>query len=184
MAVFLKIKQAAAKFFGRFARKVKYGTANEMCIKDMLTGLLNRNYYQQKLEGYKEIGKRSIACIYCDANGLHELNNSKGHEAGDKMLIFTAAAMQEQFGEKHTYRIGGDEFVAFAPDMEYGEVEKRVEQIKASLAQNNYYASIGIGWAQKGENGNIESLVERAEENMYKDKHRYYQEKGIDRQGR
>lgn len=181
MLLFVKIKRALAMAFGRLAGRLGYNISSEMCIKDMLTGLLNRNYYQQRLECYKNVGKHSIACVYCDVNGLHELNNTKGHEAGDRMLIFVAETMQKQFGEEHTYRIGGDEFVAFAPDAAYDDVEKRAAQIKRTLAENNYYASIGISWSLSGAVKDICALVERAEENMYKDKHRYYQEKGTGR---
>lgn len=58
----------------------------EMGENDLLTGLLNRNSYQKRILEYPKKYTESIACIYADANGLHELNNSQGHEAGDRML--------------------------------------------------------------------------------------------------
>ena len=50
-------------------------------------------------------------CVYIDANGLHELNNERGHEAGDLMLRFGAESLMEQFPKGSLYRVGGDEFV-------------------------------------------------------------------------
>ena len=52
-------------------------------------------------------------CVYIDANGLHELNNERGHEAGDLMLRFVADSLMEQFPKGSLYRVGGDEFVVF-----------------------------------------------------------------------
>ena len=77
-----------------------------------------------------------ICCIYVDVNGLHELNNTQGHAAGDKMLQTVASLMRTQFGDRHVYRIGGDEFVVLAQDMEYVQVttglKTLVERINAA----------------------------------------------------
>ena len=43
-------------------------------------------------------------CVYIDANGLHELNNERGHEAGDLMLRFVAESLMEQFPKGSLYR--------------------------------------------------------------------------------
>ena len=57
-------------------------------------------------------------CVYIDANGLHELNNERGHEAGDLMLRFVADSLMEQFPRGSLYRVGGDEFVVFPAPVE------------------------------------------------------------------
>lgn len=85
-----------------------------MSIYDNLTGLLNRNSYEANLSAYIDSCNEMIACIYIDANGLHELNNFYGHAAGDKMLQSVADLLKEMFGPEDSFRIGGDEFVAFA----------------------------------------------------------------------
>ena len=59
-------------------------------------------------------------CVYIDANGLHELNNERGHEAGDLMLRFVADSLMEQFPKGSLYRVGGDEFVVFPAPAENG----------------------------------------------------------------
>ena len=46
-------------------------------------------------------------CVYIDANGLHELNNERGHEAGDLMLRFVAESLMEQFPKGSLCRVGG-----------------------------------------------------------------------------
>ncbi len=47
---------------------------------------------------------------------MHLVNNTRGHKAGDLMLCAVATTVRKMFGKSHTYRIGGDEFVAFATD--------------------------------------------------------------------
>lgn len=61
-----------------------------------------------------QVRKKRLACIYIDANGLHEINNARGHLAGDQMLRFIADTLKVSFGEEALYRIGGDEFVVFS----------------------------------------------------------------------
>lgn len=81
----------------------------------LLTGLRNRNAFERKTPVHTDGCAHSLHCIYLDANGPHEINNAQGHASGDAMLEFIGTARQEEFGESSTYRIGGDEFVAFTP---------------------------------------------------------------------
>ena len=54
---------------------------------DVLTGLYNRNLYERSLAGYPARCRESLSCIFVDVDGLHELNNTRGHAAGDEMQI-------------------------------------------------------------------------------------------------
>ncbi len=87
-----------------------------MSQTDLLTGVKNRNHYENQLKKYPQLCASNLVCVYGDVNGLHEKNNSEGHEAGDIMLRTVAEALQAVFGPEHTFRIGGDEFVAFRTD--------------------------------------------------------------------
>lgn len=60
-----------------YARKVTI-----LSETDLLTGLFNRNSYERKLKVYSSMCNQVFACIYVDVNGLHEINNTKGHVAG------------------------------------------------------------------------------------------------------
>jgi diguanylate cyclase (GGDEF) domain len=96
---------------------------------DLLTGVKNRNYYEERLQKYPEMCASNLICVYADVNGLHEINNEQGHLAGDQMLHEVAASMQRRFGPEHTYRVGGDEFVAFRADGQPEEVLSEVDQL-------------------------------------------------------
>lgn len=96
----------------------------------MLTGLLNRNSYEKNVLEYPGRCRESVTCIYVDVNGLHTLNDSKGHAAGDEMLRAVAGALRDCFGEKDVYRIGGDEFVVFARDEALEGIWNKLEGLK------------------------------------------------------
>lgn len=150
-----------------------------MSVYDSLTGLLNRNSYETNLPAYMNACKKSISCIYIDANGLHELNDYLGHAAGDKMLRSIAEVIKDNFGSEDTFRIGGDEFVAFAKDVDEKEVEKRVNRIKEDIHQQGYQISIGVAFATDFDD--MDRLVRTAEQRMYEEKVRFYSEEGINR---
>ncbi len=148
---------------------------------DILTGLKNRNSYERKLKLYNGAFNDSIACIYFDVNGLHALNNSKGHEAGDQMLQYIAQAIQSSFGLSDTFRIGGDEYVVIVKDMTYLEMSNKLNEIIETIEDKGYHVAIGYE-LQFRENFNMDSLIKTAEQNMYDDKEEYY--KNHNRRGR
>ncbi|MGN1389606.1 MAG: EAL domain-containing protein [Bulleidia sp.] len=153
---------------------------SDVSQRDVLTGLKNRNCYDQSYYRYPEQCRNLLACIYLDANGLHELNDTKGHEAGDEMLIMIAGAMREAFGDQDTYRIGGDEIIAFASDISEEELKNSISNLREKISQKSYSASIGCE-VQKKEELDINSLIRDAEQRMYDDKRRYYELAGNDR---
>lgn len=68
-----------------------------MSITDQGTGLMNRVAYEKCLRKSDQRVIAPAACIYIDANGLHEINNERGHEAGDQLLHAVAERLREQF---------------------------------------------------------------------------------------
>ena len=140
---------------------------------DLLTNLKNRNAYEQMLAQYEADLPASLSCVYADANGLHELNNSQGHSAGDKMLQTVAAALVGSFGQEHVYRIGGDEFLVFV-EMDLDCVSKKAAEAKEKAAEAGYHVSVGA--ASGG--CDAAAVVKAAEQRMYEDKKRYYMSQG------
>lgn len=142
---------------------------------DVLTSLQNRNRYEKlciELKG----NEKKLTCIYIDANGLHEMNNSKGHLAGDQMLRFIADTLKVSFGEEMTFRIGGDEFVVFQEEFDLGKIQTKLTNFAEALEKNGYYASVGVCSAEDGIS--IESIIKTAEKRMYEDKKKYYERIG------
>lgn len=150
---------------------------------DGLTGLRNRLNYEQTLESYKTAGTKSVSCIYVDVNGLHDLNDKCGHDAGDAMLRFVANELQKLFGEERTYRIGGDEFVAFAVDLENDELERKLGELVVASLKEGYHVSVGKE-THEATNVEISTLIKTAETRMYDAKRAYYRQFGVERSTR
>ena len=151
--------------------------------RDALTGLFNRNRYEQDLPRIAAVCKTGLGCVYADANGLHELNNSRGHEAGDGMLRTIARELRTRFGDRYTYRIGGDEFVAFVPDGQEDELGRQCRGMVAALESCGYFISAGFA-RQAAPVSDTDGLVKTAEKRMYEDKRAYYRDPANDRRDR
>ena len=149
--------------------------ASKRANVDALTGLQNRNRYEECIRELN-LNKEKLTCLYIDANGLHELNNSRGHLAGDQMLRFIADTLKLQFGEEHVYRIGGDEFVVFQTGKSEAELQERLEEFKESLQRNDYHAAVGL--CVYGFGMSVDELIKNAETEMYEAKRRYYERIG------
>ena len=150
---------------------------------DLLTKARNRNRFENCQGQYAADCNTNLVCLYTDVNGLHELNNTKGHHAGDVMLQTVAGKLIERFGQEHTYRIGGDEFLCFIKDTSEEAVRGIAAAISGELNALGYHISLGIASAEKSVL-NMQAITSTAENEMYQDKRRYYQQEGVDRRRR
>lgn len=144
---------------------------------DVLTGVKNRNCFEKNLASMEKTKINNLFFIYADVNELHELNNSQGHKAGDIMLQTVADGLKQSFTEEKTYRIGGDEFVAYTKDMNRAELEKTILELGKTLVMKGYHVSFGIAGTDEPHSTMNDVLV-NAEKRMYDAKRRYYEEKG------
>ena len=147
-------------------------SAFRMSVTDQVTGLFNRSAFEKYLNESEPHTFSHTVCVYIDVNGLHELNNKHGHEAGDQMLRAVAASLDEQFRSKRLYRIGGDEFVVFPESADPTVCEARMQVVCASLAAQGYSISYGLA-AQEMTEG-LRDLVREADEKMLEQKRTYY----------
>ena len=147
-------------------------SAFRMSVTDQLTGLFNRSAYEKYLNESELHTFSHTVCVYIDVNGLHELNNKHGHEAGDQMLRAVAASLAAQFRSKRLYRIGGDEFVVFPESADPTICEARMQVVCASLAAQGYSISYGLA-AQETAEG-LRKLVREVDEKMLEQKRTYY----------
>ena len=150
---------------------------------DQTTGLRNRNAFEREQNDIPGRCRRTLSCVYMDINGLHELNNAMGHQAGDIMLREVVDELKKQFGDELTYRMGGDEYVAFAPDLSEDRLHEKVRTFSLAIEQKDYHAA--LGWATcETASLRMENLLRIAETRMYQAKSAYYQDKNILPRGR
>ena len=152
------------------SRKIEY-----MSQTDLLTGVKNRNHFENRMQEYPEMCRSNMICVYGDVNGLHEVNNKEGHQAGDRMLREVAEKLQQCFSPEHTYRIGGDEFAAFRADSQPEDVSSEIDRIRQELDREGYHVSFGIAVQDKSQGAlNMHALVKEAESNMLAAKREFY----------
>ena len=148
-------------------------------MRDSLTGLYNRAYFQEELRRLNDGRYAPIAVIVCDVDGLKLYNDSFGHLLGDRLLKKAADLLAKTFRNGDVVaRIGGDEFVVLLPQASAEVVEKTIRRLRAFMAEANAQSdefllsmSIGTAISQCGQ-VNLTRLFREADSNMYREKSR------------
>ena len=143
---------------------------------DGLTQLYNRNAMNDridKLVSCEEPLTHSMGVVLADLNGLKHMNDEKGHNAGDKLLMRAAALLKLAFGDYEIYRAGGDEFYVFCPDITGKKLEQHVQQLY-SLANSTPDVSFAVGYVHVTGEYDIRNAMKTADDRMYEDKQEYY----------
>jgi diguanylate cyclase (GGDEF)-like protein len=139
---------------------------------DLLTGLNNRNRYIKALKQLSLHDLQSLGVVYIDINGMKKLNDSFGHEYGDR-VIQSVAELLKKHAENNAYRVGGDEFVVLCIDVSQWEFQVFTEELRQDFEENeDYDVSIGCTW--KEGNISIGDEILRADDLMYAQKQGYY----------
>lgn len=146
---------------------------------DMLTGLSNRRLFFENLEQVLAESKcdgRRIALLYIDLDGFKEINDTYGHEAGDRVLIVVGNRLQQvSHADDLVARLGGDEFVVvLTSHQSIASVEGVARQIYDILQEPipmgslQYKVSASIGIALFPDSGeDAETLMRNADFAMY-----------------
>ena len=157
----------------------------QMAATDPLTGLYNRRHFNEVLEKYFAESLRynkDLTCIMCDLDGYKKLNDTLGHQFGDKILQVTAKIITWNLRVMDiAARYGGDEFVILLPHataelaISVGErIHTQFElQMKAIVPPElTLTISMGIASVQNNKPANFDLLVALADEALYEAKHR------------
>lgn len=148
-------------------------------VTDPLTGLLNRRGFYQAAEAVllrNEHSEKSLALMYMDLDGFKRINDSLGHDAGDRVLRWVAEQLKDCLGnEALLARMGGDEFTALFDGLPYPEqagrfAERLLERMSSCQHIDDLDLSLGvsIGIATYPDCGaNVEGLLRAADVAMY-----------------
>ena len=144
---------------------------------DELTKVYNRSGYESIING---IDISNSYMILVDIDDFKSINDTYGHETGDKALIKTAEALKKNFrSDDYICRIGGDEFVVFmlhANEKDsVSSISRKIENINRELdvEEDGVPAiSLSVGIVKGNKDDDEESLFARADEAMYKSKQR------------
>ncbi|MGL5615013.1 MAG: sensor domain-containing diguanylate cyclase/phosphohydrolase [Sarcina sp.] len=142
---------------------------------DILTGIKNRTYFEEVEKEYSKKENLPLGVIMGDVNGLKLLNDTFGHQEGDKLLKAVANVLEESckdIGE--VFRIGGDEFVILVPNSNSKHCDKIINDIikKCSKYKNDLFnisISLGAG-VKETESCDIYKILKEAEDKLYRKK--------------
>lgn len=152
-----------------------------MSYRDQLTKIGNRYAMYAFISQIDE--KESIGVVYCDVTGLKQVNDTQGHEAGDRLLVRACTCLKDVFGTNGLFRIGGDELLVLCRQLDEVTLWRKVDDLRASLKIYDVNLAVGAVWAADGSRS-MDELMNEAERLMYADKAAYYKTSGIDRRRR
>ena len=141
---------------------------------DELTGLNNRRAMISQLQRIDNMELRQpVGVVNTDLNGLKLVNDTEGHEAGDRLLIRAAQVLRSVFAEENVYRTGGDEFVVITNGISQKDFTRRMDLFRSELSrQEKISFAVGAYWSSGAEDTTTAMRI--ADERMYQDKNAYY----------
>ena len=147
----------------------------ELSNLDALTGLSNR---RAMLKRMRDISEGNCPCrfgvVNVDLNGLKAVNDSEGHEAGDRLLIHSAEMLRKVFYQDDIFRTGGDEFVVIMRDIGRNTFERKVRRLREDVRKHGSVSfAIGSFWSDGSTN--VNTAFRCADEMMYADKKAFYE---------
>lgn len=145
---------------------------------DGLTGLLNRNAMIRCRERIPLAAEgTAFGIVNVDLNGLKVINDTGGHEEGDRAIIKTAELLRGCFREDDLYRVGGDEFIAIVRGIAKERFGERVDKLRIAASEcDDVSISIGSIWSScLRTNEDVDEAFRVADELMYADKNAYYE---------
>lgn len=150
----------------------------ELANTDMLTGLGNRRAAQKEVDAYIKRARMdgSVLCVaLLDVDFFKRINDQYGHQTGDEVLIeFSNELQQALRPSDRVYRWGGEEFLILLPDTQLTFSVGACERILKRLQERQFKlvgtVTASMGVASLNEQDDITTLVQRADEYLYKAK--------------
>ena len=146
---------------------------------DELTKLYNRSFHVEEINRLERRGQYPISIIMLDLNGLKEVNDEWGHQAGDALLRRVGEVLNKAAAESYyACRIGGDEFAILMPKADEAIAQGLMAQIEELFVINNQFYSTplraAMGCATARDGMRLEQAIRIADQAMYDAKQAYY----------
>lgn len=154
-----------------------------LAVKDGLTGLFNRRYFDIHLKQIIEkTNKESIklCLLMCDIDNFKHVNDTYGHQAGDKVLTIVSRILKNTLRVTDLIaRFGGEEFTILLTDIDISKAIETAERVRVKIEYMNFHiedqieplkTTISIGVTKYKKEESIESFIERADKAMYEAK--------------
>ncbi len=150
--------------------------AKALC--DPLTGIANREAYNERIEleqlRFRRYGNPLVLAV-CDLDHFKKINDSLGHQAGDRVLQVLSHAISKRLREVDFFgRYGGEEFVVIMPETTAEQALGVLDRIRAAIAKTEFSykstpvtLSVSVGIAQFQEGEEASEVFARADRALY-----------------
>ena len=144
---------------------------------DKLTNTFNRAYFEEELLRLEQGKTQQIGVFFFDVDGLKFVNDTLGHEQGDRLLVRAVEILKSAFPTAEPiFRIGGDEFVILLQQAQrdmleslYDKVEQALKAANRQCREKEIPLQLSFGFAC-GHNLALRDLLKDAEGKMYREK--------------
>ena len=147
------------------------GDLNDLARSDALTGTRNRVALRRDYDSYQG---HEVTVMMVDLDNFKTVNDTHGHDEGDRILKEASEMLISAFGEDHCYRYGGDEFLVIAPDISESEFHEKLGSLKRSESEawgdTGVTLSIGYVRSKLTSSDTLRTLISKADEKMYEAK--------------
>ena len=160
------------------------GSFKRMAYKDPLTNVKSSTAYNESKSVYDDLIKagslKDFGVVVFDVNNLKYINDTQGHEAGDRYIRQGSRLICNTFKHSPVYRIGGDEFAVFLEGDDYRERGVLMtlfnDKVENNMKCNGVIVSAGMSVFDAERDRNFDDLFKRADYKMYERK-RYLKSK-------
>lgn len=153
---------------------IKQEKLEHLSAVDLSTGFMNRNYFIQYKHSFQCDDLQTLVAVFIDANGLHEINNRDGHDAGDKMLFTIADLCKKHFVNHSIFRMGGDEFLILCKNVNEKDAMTASKNLYNAIERAGYSISYGVELQES--DFNLDEIVNKADAKMMGFKKDYYKQ--------
>lgn len=143
----------------------------DVSIHDKLTGCHNRVRLEKRIPEYEN--HDTYAVIFFDINNLKKVNDTHGHDIGDKLLINASDQLRFWFSYGDLYRIGGDEFLVVVPNITETELNKllddwyRLQPVLNRIYKDDFDCKFSYGVCFKHGIMSFKDVMKKADKAMY-----------------
>ena len=154
-------------------RRLSVPLYRKLAYTDLLTGINNRNAFELDTKRLQRSEQQDLTVLTCDLNMLKNVNDQRGHAAGDEYIISLARLLVERFRDRgETYRIGGDEFATLLRNADVDALRAEMDELhaqalKIQVAGFPLFFAYGIASFDPACDADVHDTMTRADAQMY-----------------
>lgn len=161
-------------------QRLELAEARYQVSYDALTGAMSKHAYVDAEADIDDRINRGVmkdfAVVVFDLNDLKDVNDKKGHEAGDKYIIDSVRLIEDCFKDVPIYRVGGDEFTIILEGEQFNDRKRLLDNFNKRIEENVKNNSVvvvsaGLSDYVPNKDTTIIQIFTRADREMYARKH-------------